>query len=174
MIKKRGRKISEKYKDFYIDDKKFTKAICDYISKNKAYKATHNGERLQPDDYIGDCILKIAKRLAKSPNFVNYSWIDEMIEDGIFHSINYLDRFNPLKTSAFNYFTTIIRNAFILRILNEKKKHAIKKKALMNDILNGAGYTLLSDDDGKYQILGTYEGIVNFNNEDDLGDNEND
>ena len=163
---KRGRKVSEKYKDYYIDDKKFTAAICDYIAKNKVYKEIHN-ERMKPSDYIGDCILKIAKRLSKSPNFVNYSWIDEMIEDGIFHSINYLDRFNPNKTSAFNYFTTIIRNAFILRILTEKKKYAIKKKALMNDILNGAGYTLVSDDDGKYQILGVYEGIVNFNDDEE-------
>ncbi len=168
---KRGRKVSEKYKDFYVDDKKFTAAVCEYIAKNKIYKETHNGERLKPSDYIGDCILKISNRLAKSPNFVNYSWIQEMIEDGIFHSINYLDRFNPNKASAFNYFTTIIRNAFILRILNEKKKFAIKKKALMNDIINGEGYTLISDDNDNYQISGLYEGIVNFNNSYDESDN---
>lgn len=168
----RGRKVSEKYKDYYIDDKKFTSAICSYISENKAYKELHNGERLKPSDYIGDCILKIARRLAKSPNFVNYSWIDEMIEDGISHSITYIDRFNPNKTSAFNYFTTIIRNAFILRIHNEKKKITIRKKALMNDILAGENYTLLNDDDGKYQILGLYEGIVNFNEDNDEGDYE--
>lgn len=160
---KRGRKVSEKYKNFYVDDKKFTEAVICYIHDNKIYKSLHNGERLKPSDYIGDCILKISKRLAKSPNFVNYSWIEEMIEDGIFHSINYLDKFNPNKTSAFNYFTTIIRNAFILRILNEKKKHDVKKKALMNDILNGEEYTLISDKNDHYQILGLYEGIVNFN-----------
>lgn len=170
----RGRKVSDKYKAYYVDNKKFTDAVCQYIAENQAWKATHNGERMVPSDYIGECILKIAQRLAKSPNFVNYSWIDEMIEDGILHSITYLDRFNPMRTSAFNYFTTIIRNAFILRILNEKKKLVTKKKALVNDVLSGAGYTLISDDKENYQIAGLYENIINSDvnpiDEDD-GDN---
>ena len=41
----------------------------------------------------------------------------------------------------------------------------------MNDIINGEGYTLISDDNDNYQISGLYEGIVNFNNSYDESDN---
>lgn len=178
-----------KTKDYYIDDKKFTKAIIDYVIENQKWKETHE-TRLKPSNYIGECLLKIAKRLAKSPNFINYSWSDTMVDEAVFLSCKYIDRFNPYieiydekfddngnlisktliskkikETGAFNYFTTVAFNAFRMTITNEKKRIAGKKLLLEHDILNQASYTLLKTDDDSYQVLSMYEGIINFSND---------
>ena len=182
-------KKDSKPKDYYIDDKKFTKEIIDYVLKNQEWIKTHN-HRMTPNSYIGDCILKIAKRLSKSPNFINYSWLNDMIDEAIFLSCKYIDRFNPYidvydekfdeegnliskelisrelkQTGAFNYFTTVAFNAFRMTITNEKKRLAGKKAILENDILNQANYTLLKTDDDSYQVLSMYEGIINMSND---------
>ena len=34
-------------------------------------------------NYIGECFLKIANHLSYRPNFINYTYRDEMISDGI-------------------------------------------------------------------------------------------
>lgn len=180
-----------KLKDYYIDDKKFTKEIIDYIIQNNEWMKTHD-KRLKPNDYIGECLLKISRRLAKSPNFINYSWSSDMIDEAVFLSCKYIDRFKPYieeydirydddgneisrtlisktlkETGAFNYFTTIAYNAFRMTIINEKKKLTTKKRLLENDILNQAEYTLVKLGEDNYQVLSMYEGIINFNSEND-------
>ena len=177
---------SIKMKDYYIDDKKFTKEINNYVIQNREWIKTHD-KRLVPNNYIGECILKIARRLAKSPNFINYSWSPDMIDEAVFLACKYIDRFNPYieeyeeivnengevvekklisqklkETGAFNYFTTIAYNAFRMTITNEKKRLSTKKRLLENDILNQADYTLVKLGEDNYQVLSMYEGIINF------------
>ena len=48
-------------------------------------------------DYIGTCFLKIANHLSYRPNFINYTFRDDMISDGIENCLQYLDNFNPDK-----------------------------------------------------------------------------
>jgi hypothetical protein len=68
-------------------------------------------------NYIGMCIYKIANLLAFSPNFINYTYRDEMISDGIETSIANIKSFDPDKyNNPFAYFTQIIYHAFIIRI----------------------------------------------------------
>ena len=68
-------------------------------------------------EYIGECIYKIATRLSTKPNFINYSYRDEMICDGIENCLQYLNNFNPEKSqNAFAYITQIIYYAFLRRI----------------------------------------------------------
>ena len=84
-------------------------------------------------NYIGDCILKIATHLSYKPNFINYSYKDDMILDGIENCIHYIDNFDPAKSSnPFAYFTQIIYYAFIRRIAKEKKHSYIKNKLIQN------------------------------------------
>ena len=74
-------------------------------------------------EYIGECIYKIATRLSTKPNFINYSYRDEMICDGIENCLQYLNNFNPEKSqNAFAYITQIIYYAFLRRIQKEKKQ----------------------------------------------------
>ena len=87
-------------------------------------------------NYVGHCILLIANRLSLKPNFVNYSYREEMISDGIENCISYFDNFDPEKsTNPFAYFTQIIYFAFLRRIQREKKQLYIKHKSYENSML---------------------------------------
>ena len=56
-----------------------------------------------------------------------------MISDGIENCLQYMDNFNPDKsTNPFAYFTQIIYYAFIRRIQKEKKQMEVKKKMIQN------------------------------------------
>ena len=84
-------------------------------------------------DYIGLTIYKIAKHLAYRPNFVNYTYRDEMIGDGVENCLKYIHNFNGKKSkNAFSYVTQIIYYAFIRRIKKEKKQQYIKYKLFEN------------------------------------------
>ena len=84
-------------------------------------------------EYMGDCFQKIATHLSYRPNFINYTYREEMIGDGIENCIRYAKNFNPEKSkNPFAYFTQIIYYAFIRRITKEKKQTSIKQKIIDN------------------------------------------
>lgn len=119
----------------YVDNKELYRVMVGYREKVQASK--QNGtERPQIPDYVGRCILMIAKRLCTKPNFINYSYKEEMISDGIENCISYIDNFDPKKSdNPFAYFTQIIYFAFLRRILKEKKQIYIKHKTMENSML---------------------------------------
>ena len=105
-----------KLKPHYVDNKKFLEAMVEY--RNKCIKA-EDKNRKKPDvtNYIGECFLKIANHLSYRPNFINYTYRDDMISDGIENCLQYMSNFNPEKSNnPFAYFTQIIYYAFIRRI----------------------------------------------------------
>lgn len=108
-------------------------------------------DKPQISNYIGTCILKIATKLANRPNFINYSYKDEMILDGIENCIQYFDNFDPAKSSnPFSYFTTIIWYAFLRRLDKEKKQSYIKGK-LIRDTTIESFEVQDNDNDGDFQ-----------------------
>lgn len=119
----------------YVDNQKFLAEIIAY--KKICAEAEASGDPKPPiNDYLGECILKIAYKLANRPNFINYSYKDDMILDGIENSIQYFDNFNPEKSSnPFTYFTTIIYYAFLRRIDKEKKQSYIRGKMIRDNTL---------------------------------------
>lgn len=124
----------------YVDNKKLFTEMVKYLNVlNEAKEKTSNKKewpRVPP--YIGEAIFLIASKLSTRPNFIAYSFRDEMISDGVENCLMYLHNFNPDKTNnPFAYFTQIIYYAFIRRIQKEQKQQAIKHKALINSsILN--------------------------------------
>lgn len=114
----------------YVNNADFLAAIKDY--KRQVNEAEEAGlEKPQVSNYIGECILKIANHLSYKPNFINYSYKDDMILDGIENCIQYIDNFDPDKSSnPFAYFTQIIFYAFLRRIAKEKKQSYIKNKLI--------------------------------------------
>jgi DNA-directed RNA polymerase specialized sigma24 family protein len=123
---------SKKSKEHYVSNKEFLAAMIEYRkSVNKAKKL---GQPKPPvSDYVGTCFLKIANHLSYRPNFINYTFRDDMISDGIENCLQYLDNFNPDKSNnPFAYFTQIIYYAFIRRIQKEKKQTTIKHKMLLD------------------------------------------
>ena len=98
-------------------------------------------------EYIGECIYKIATRLSTRPNFINYTYRDDMISDGIENCLQYMSNFNPDKSNnPFAYFTQIIYYAFIRRIQKEKKQMQVKSKLIQNAGVENMMDQLAGDD----------------------------
>ena len=112
----------------YIDNKEFLAKITDF--RNSRIEAEECGDtKPQVTNYLGECFVKIANHLAYKSNFVNYTFRDEMILDGIENCLTYIDNFNPEKSNnPFAYFTQITYYAFIRRIQKEKRQQETKMK----------------------------------------------
>ena len=135
-----------KQKPHYVDNKKFLEAMIEY--RNKCIKAEEKN-RKKPDvtNYIGECFLKIANHLSYRPNFINYTYRDDMISDGIENCLQYMSNFNPEKSNnPFAYFTQIIYYAFIRRIQKEKKQMQVKSKLIQNAGVENMMDQLAGDD----------------------------
>ena len=140
---------TKKKSEHYVNNKEFLAAMVEYKkSVNKAKRT----KQLKPPvpDYIGECFLKIANHLSYRPNFINYTFRDDMISDGIENCLQYLDNFNP-KTSnnPFAYFTQIIYYAFLRRIAKEKKQSHVKNKMIERDAYDS--FITMEGDDAQYQ-----------------------
>ena len=139
--------MAEKKKNaHYVDNKKLLAAMIEYRDSVIAAKE-YDKPRPRIPDYIGECIMKISEHLSYRPNFINYTYKDEMISDGIDNCLLYIDNFNPEKSkNPFAYFTQIIYYAFIRRMQKEKKQTYVKYKSLErhvleDDILEAGGVT---------------------------------
>ena len=123
---------TKKKPEHYVNNAEFLEAMKAY---KKAVDTAIKQKKEKPlvSDYIGSCFLKIANHLSYRPNFINYTFRDDMISDGIENCLQYLHNFNPDKSNnPFAYFTQIIYYAFIRRIQKEKKQVTIKHKMLLN------------------------------------------
>lgn len=123
----------------YVDNKKFLVAMIEW--KKELKKAADAGQpKPGATEYIGDCFLQIATHLSYRPNFISYSYRDEMISDGIENCLMYASNFDPAKSSnPFSYFTQIIYYAFLRRIQKEKKQTFIKYRCLDEADRHGRG-----------------------------------
>lgn len=120
----------------YVNNEEFYKAILEF--KKKVREAEDQGLPMPViPHYIGDCLIRIANKLSFSPNFINYTFRDEMIADGLENCINYFHNFDPEKsTNPFSYFTQIIYFAFLRRIQREKKYMYVKHKATQQKMIS--------------------------------------
>ena len=116
----------------YVNNKEFLEAMTKWKEQCKDAEAL--GDPQPPvSNYIGECFLKIANHLSYRPNFINYTYRDEMISDGIENCLQYCRNFNPEKSNnPFAYFTQIIYYAFIRRIQKEKKQQHVKHQIIAN------------------------------------------
>ena len=114
----------------YVDNQQFLESMIEYQKEIKNAKETDTPLPPIPE-YLGECFMKIANRLSFRPNFINYAFREDMISDGIENCIQYMNNFNPEKSSnPFAYFTQIIYYAFVRRIQKEKKQLYIKYKTM--------------------------------------------
>jgi hypothetical protein len=112
--------------------------------------AEQGAPKPQIPKYIGECLYKIANKLSYRPNFINYSYRDEMIADGLENCITYFDNFNPDKSNnPFSYFTQIIYYAFLRRIQKEKKQVYVKHKVYHQQMVDGAMHHLQEGNTGE-------------------------
>lgn len=150
----------------YVDNKEFYKAIVGHRKLTNRAKR----EKIEPpiiSNYIGECLLKIANHLSYSPNFINYTFRDEMVADGIENCLLYFSNFNPRKSkNPFTYFTTIMWYAFIRRINREQKNQYIKYKMFSAKISTSDIHNELANEDSGennvLQNLAVYDNINEF------------
>jgi len=123
-------KTQNKKANHYVDNQEFLGAMVEF--RNGVLKAKNiDAKRPRVPDYIGECFIQIATHLSYKPNFINYTFRDDMISDGVENCLQYIDNFDPAKsTNPFAYFTQIIYYAFLRRIQKEKKQLYIKYRAL--------------------------------------------
>jgi len=141
----------KKKKIHYVDNKKFLAAI---VERKVLLKEAEEEDDPKPQisNYLGECILKIANHLSYRPNFINYTYKEEMISDGIENCLQYIDNFDPEKSkNPFAYFTQIIYYAFIRRIAKEKKQQKIKDRILKRSNIQDMIVVQGHDDESEYQ-----------------------
>lgn len=153
----------------YVDNKAFLEAFKRYLlvalplkaewerkcsellAKGVSKEDLPKFERPRTPDYefIGECILKIAEHLSYKPNFMNYTFREEMVGDAIENAIQYLENFDPEKSNnPFAYFTQLMGYAFLRRIAKEEKHSYIKQKSLEGAI---NFFSTQSTDDSDYK-----------------------
>lgn len=129
----------------YIDNRAFLKALIEYRRACWRAKRRHRSNPPIPE-YIGECFLRIATHLSYKPNFISYTFRDDMIADGVENCVMYMHNFNPRKSrNPFGYFTSVIYYAFVRRIQKERKHTYLKYKLIEHAII--AGETQASPDD---------------------------
>ncbi len=149
-----ARRKNKGNKAHYVDNSVFLEAMIQY--KSEYDNAKKNEQDLpQISEYLGSVFLKIAQRLSFRPNFINYTFKNDMISDGIENCLHYIHNFNPDKsTNPFAYFTQIIYYAFIRRIQKEKKQTHIKNKIISGS--NYRSYDTMPGDSTSYNISNSF------------------
>ena len=136
----------------YVDNKEFLRAMIEFkeICNDAREKEI---ERPPVSNYIGEWFLKIATHLSYKPNFINYTYREDMISDGIENCLQYVENFNPEKSkNPFAYFTQIIYYAFLRRIAKEKKQTHVKNKMIEN--VSYESWETMAGDESSYSVVG--------------------
>lgn len=118
----------------YIEKEVLHDELCKHLTAVK--HARDNGMPIpRANDTIGRAIMDIANGLAQKHNFRNYSWLDEMVDDGILAAVHAINKYDPERSqNPFGYFTQCIYWAFQNRIKREndtnRKKYEYMKSVL--------------------------------------------
>ena len=101
----------KKKKKHYVDPVKFKELILEYYDSNDF------------SEELGEMVNKISEHVAYMPNFINYTYRDEMISDSNFKMVKALNqkKYDPTKGNPFAYFTKICCRSFINVIKKENR-----------------------------------------------------
>lgn len=115
----------------YIDDVAFHAALTAYKQAVADAEAKNLPKPIVPD-YIATCLMMLARKYARKPGFSRYPFVEDMIGDAIMCCFKNLKKFDPKHPTAFPYFTMVVHNAFVQRILKEKTALYKKFRAIMD------------------------------------------
>lgn len=117
----------------YVNNKEFSRAVVEYVEKVNESQSAGDEIPIVPD-YIAQCFLKIAEGLSHKPNFIRYTYREEMVMDAVENCLKAITNYNidtATRTgnpNAFAYFTQISYYAFLRRLAKEKKQQDIRIK----------------------------------------------
>ena len=153
--------MARKRSEHYVNNKEFLYAIVAYKQDIKDAEEAGLPKPVIPR-YIGECFLKIATHLSYKSKFVNYMFKDDMVCDGIENCVQYINNFNPEKsTNPFAYFTQIIHYAFLRRIQKEKKQLEIRQKIIER---SGFDEVFVADEEGKSSQYNQIKDAIQYRN----------
>lgn len=131
---RKKRKENTINKNDYIDNKEFTKMVCEWVNSLDRERLDNDPEYKQsvriPDEIV-ESFIKIGKNLLTNHRFFNYpeDVKEDFLQLGLFKCVKYATNFNPKKMeeegktpNAFSYYTQLMYYAF-LHSLNEYYKH---------------------------------------------------
>jgi hypothetical protein len=127
-VKKTYSKTTDKEK-YYVNPQEFDDEIVKYYDSGTM------------SDNLAQMVSKIAHKLSYAPNFINYTYREEMVGDGIIRMFKALTtkKYDREKgTNPFSYFTRIAFNAFRNRIKKEKHLRETHEK-YQNELLLFSG-----------------------------------
>jgi len=152
-------------KNHYVNNEDFLQAMIDFRESCEIAKNEGKPRPVIPE-YIAKCIMMIAEKLSRKPNFYNYTFREDMVGDAIKNCILYIDNFDPsISRNPFAYFTQIIYFAFIQRIQKERKQLYVKYKSTeMLSVLGDYEQYEMTDMDGEGdgRQFELYENISEF------------
>jgi hypothetical protein len=117
----------------YVNNREFSQAVVDYVERVNEAEAAGESIPIIPD-YIAQCFLKISEGLSHKPNFIRYTYREEMVMDGVENCLKAITNYNidtATRTgnpNAFAYFTQICYYAFLRRLSKEKRQQDIRFK----------------------------------------------
>jgi len=123
---------------FYVSNKKLYAEYLVWYENIKLAELEGIEEPPIPD-FVVDSMIRIANRLAYKPNFINYSYRDDMISDALYDCVRFAKKFKLTYVdkggttqlgNPFSYITTICFNAYLRRIDKEKTQKYIKAKII--------------------------------------------
>lgn len=125
----------------YVNNKEFSEAVAQYAAQVIEDKNAGREPRMM-SNYIAESLLKIAQGLARSPNFMNYSYRDDMVMDAVENCVKVVSNYDIDASTrggapnAFGYFTLICFRAFLRRIAKEKKQTEIKENLINSGLIS--------------------------------------
>lgn len=160
----------------YVNNREFSQAVVDYVEKvNEAQSA---GDPIPiVTDYIAECFLKIAEGLSHKPNFIRYTYREEMVMDAVENCLKAILNYNidtATRTgnpNAFAYFTQICYYAFLRRLAKEKRQQDIRIKFIdesgLEHFLQETG-NMMIDSSNRAFVDELRDRIDNVHNRDEL------
>lgn len=139
--------MARKKSENYINNKEFSQAVFSYVEECNECKKKGIQVPIVPN-YVALGFQQIAEGLSHRPNFISYSYRDEMVMDAVENCLKAIRNYNieaATRTgnpNAFAYFTQISYYAFLRRIAKEKKQQDIKDSYFENtfaaDLIEGS------------------------------------
>jgi len=106
----------------YVDNKRFQALLIERKSI-----VVETGARPRITEELGGMLLRISENLSYRRNFINYSYREEMVGDGVENCLKYIDNYDTENyANPFAYFTQACFYAFVRRINKENKQTTVK------------------------------------------------
>ena len=88
-----AKKLKPKEKPHYVNNREFSEAVMDYAVI--ARDARENQTQVpKVTDYIAKCFIRIAEGLSHRPNFVRYTYREEMVMDAVENCLRAIANYN--------------------------------------------------------------------------------